>query len=256
MSRAETIAVHREGAIAVVTLVRPEVLNALNHALRDDLAKTLGALNADEAVRAVVITGSGERAFCVGLDMGVSTSLDADNVEDWLLGLKDYFTAMRAMDKPTVAAMNGIASGLGLQTALHCDVRVGHPGVRVSQPEIDVGVPSVLGLRIIGELIGLSRTIEMSLRCRTVDAEECLAWGLLHELVERDRVVQRAMEVAGELAGRPPVAMRLSKQRMREISQAAFDDAFEAAIRMQKEGYASGEPQALAQAFLERRRRS
>ncbi len=87
------------------------------------------------------------------------------------------------MDKPIVAALNGVASGLGLQTALHFDVRIGHAGVRVSEPEIAAGVPSVLGLQLIGDLIGLSRTIELSLRCRWLDASECLDVGLLHEVV-------------------------------------------------------------------------
>jgi enoyl-CoA hydratase/carnithine racemase len=132
---------------------------------------------------------------------------------------------------------------------------VGHPEVRVSQPEIGAGVPSVLGLELLGRVMGYSRTVEISLRCRWVDAEECLRLGLLHELVPRTEVLSRAVALAAEMGALPPVAMRLSRQRMRETTQAAFDDAIEAAIRMQKESYASGEPQALAKAFLGRKRR-
>lgn len=245
--------VEPRGTVAIVRLNRPEVLNALDHRLRDDFIAAMRAQNADERVRAVVVTGAGGRAFSVGLDMVVSTGLNADNVEDWLRGVHRFFQAIREMDKPMVAAVNGFASGLGLQTALHCDIRIGHPGTRVSQPEINAGVPSVLGHMMLTELMGLSRTIEVSLSCRWVDAEECLRHGLLHEVVAEDALLDRAVALAAELGARPPVAMRLTRQRMREVTQAAFDDAIEAAIRLQKEGYASGEPQRLAAAFLARK---
>jgi enoyl-CoA hydratase/carnithine racemase len=250
----ESVLVARSGAVAIVTLNRPAVLNALNHALRDAFIAAMEAQNADPAVRAVVVTGSTGRAFSVGLDMAVSTSLHAGNVAEWLRGVQRFFQAIRAMDKPVVAALNGAATGLGLQTALHCDVRIGHPDVRVSQPEIAAGVPSVLGLQILGDLMGLSRTVEMSLRCRWLDAEECLRFGLLHEIVPEPDVLDRAVAVAAEMGDMPPVAMRLSRRRMRETSQTAFDEAVEAAIRLQEEAYGSGEPQRLAQAFLDRKR--
>ena len=250
----ESVFVQRQGTVGVVTLNRPEVLNALNHALRDDFITAMAAQNAAPEVRAVVVTGSTERAFSVGLDMAVSTGLHAGNVEEWLRGLHRFFQAIRAMDKPVVAAVNGAATGLGLQTALHCDVRIGHPEVRVSQPEVAAGVPSVLGLLILSDLMGLSQTIEMSLRCRWLDAEDCLRYGLLHELVPKSEVLNRSVAVASEMGDLPPVAMRLSRQRMRETSQAAFDEAVEAAIRLQKEAYGLGEPQRLAQAFLDRKR--
>lgn len=252
---AGTVEVRREGATAVVVLNRPNVLNAIDHDLRDGFVAAMRAQNADPGVRAVVVTGSTDRAFCVGLDMAVSTGLDAGNVEAWLRGVHGFFQSIREMDKPVVAAVNGAATGLGLQTALHCDIRVGHPEVRVSQPEIAAGVPSVLGLMILGELIGLSRTVEISLRCRWVAADEALRLGLLHEVVPAAELLPRALVLAGELGALPPVAMRQSRRRMRETTQAAFDDAVEAAIRLQKECYGSGEPQRLARAFLDRRRR-
>ena len=250
----ESVLVQREGAVSIVTLNRPEVLNALNHDLREESITAMAAQNAAPEVRAVVVTGSTERAFSVGLDMAVSTGLHAGNVEEWLRGLHRFFQAIRAMDKPVVAAVNGAATGLGLQTALHCDVRIGHSEVRVSQPEIAAGVPSVLGLWILSELMGVSRTVEMSLRCRWLDAEECLSYGLLHELVPRSEVLNRSVAVATEMGELPPIAMRLSRQRMRESTQNAFDEALEAAIHLQKEAYSLGEPQRLAQAFLERKR--
>ena len=251
----KAVDIERTGAVAILRLNRPDVLNALDHRLRDDFIAAMHELNADDPVRAVVVTGGGGRAFSVGLDMAVSTGLNADNVEVWLRGLHRMFQSIREMDKPVVAAVNGFASGLGLQIALHCDLRVGHPGTRMSQPEINAGVPSVLGHMILTELMGLARTIEVSLSCRWVEAEECLRYGLLHEIVAEGDLLDRALALAAELGARPPVAMRLTRRRMREVTQAAFDDAIEAAIRLQKEAYASGEPQRLAAAFLERRPR-
>lgn len=248
------VTVERQDTVAVVRLNRPDVLNALDHALRDGFIAAMAAQNADDAVRAVVVTGTGGKAFSVGLDMAVSTGLTADNVEVWLRGVHAFFQAIRAMDKPVVAAVNGFASGLGLQTALHCDIRLGHPGTRVSQPEINAGVPSVLGHLMLVPIMGLSHAVEFELSGRWLDAEECLRHGLLNEIVPEAALLDRAVARAAELGAAPPVAMALTRRRFRETTQAAFDEAVEAAIRLQREGYASGEPQRLAAAFLARKR--
>src|SRR5690606_3225783 len=142
--------------------------NAVDAALRDAFVAALGASNADEAVRAVVVTGAGDRAFCAGQDLDLSGRLDAETVEPWLRGIGGLYRAIRAMDKPTVAALNGLAAGAGLQIALHCDMRIAHPEVKLSQPEIDAGLPSILGSMIMRAIMGQARTMSMALSCRAV----------------------------------------------------------------------------------------
>ena len=252
--RTEIVTLGREGEIAIVTLNRPEVLNAVNGDLRDAFVAAMQRLNADESVRAVVITGAGERAFCAGQDLAVSSTLDAESIEPWMRAIGRFYQAVRDMDKPTVAALNGLAAGAGFQLALHCDMRVAHPEVKLSQPEVDAGLPSVLGSMIMREVMGLSRSTALALSCRAVDAEEAKRYGLLSLVVPREAVLSEALALARRLAAKPPVAVRLTRQRIREITQAAYDDAVEAAIRLQREAYATGEPQAAAARFRARRR--
>ena len=141
---------------------------------------------------------------------------------------------LRGLTKPLVMALNGTAAGSAFQVALLGDVRVGHPGVRMGQPEINAGIASVTGPWIMNLMLGMSRTIELTLTGRLMDAEEACRLGLIHHLVDAAQVLPRALEVARELAAKPPVALRLNKQRFREMSQASFEDTMEAAIRLHK----------------------
>jgi enoyl-CoA hydratase/carnithine racemase len=150
-------------------------------------------------------------------------------------------------------ALNGTAAGSAFQVALLGDIRVGHPGVRMGQPEINSGIASVTGPWIMREMLGMSRTIELTLTGRLMDAEECRHIGLLHHVVPMDQVMAKAMEIGRELAAKPPVALRLDKQRFKEMTEAGFRDAIEAGIRIQKESYASGEPARMMEAFFRKR---
>jgi len=249
----DSVLVRREGEIAVVTLNRPAVMNAVDESLRDGLIATLKSLNADEAVRAVIVTGAGERAFCAGQDLAVSTRLTAETVGPWTRSLHGFYQAVRDMDKPTICALNGVAAGAGLQIALHSDMRLAHPGVRMGQPEIDAGLPSVIGSMIMREVLGLSRMVDLALTCRLADAEECRRFGLVNRVVPRERLMDAAMALAASLAAQPPIAVKLTKRRVRELTQPAYDAAIERAVALQREAFVAGEPQAEAAAFLARR---
>ena len=252
----DTVLLDRHDEVAVVTLNRPAVLNAVDPELRDALIASMRGLNTDESVRAIVITGAGERAFCAGQDLEASSALTADTVEPWLRAMGRFYQSIRDMDKPVVAALNGVAAGAGFQAALHCDLRVAHAEVTLSQPEVDAGLPSVIGTMIMRAVMGLSRTVALGLSCRRVEAEEARRYGLVSRIVAAEEVRPQAMALAKQLGAKPPVAVRLTKQRVREATQAAFDDAIEAGIRYQREAYAAGEPQAAAERFLARRRRA
>jgi len=253
-SDTDPVLVSSQGEIAVVTLNRPQVLNALDNAMRDRFIAVMGDLNADAQVRGVVLTGQGERAFSAGQDLETARGFTADNIAEHFRVLGGLYQSVRALDKPCVVALNGIAAGFGLQVALHADVRVAHPDVRMSQPEVAAGIPSVMGLWIIKEAVGLARAVEMSLTCRQVPAAECLEWGLVDHVVPREGVMAKALEIARDLASKPTLALRLSKQRMRELTQPEDDATVAAAMRIQPEAFRSGEPQRVAEAFLARRR--
>ena len=247
------VKIERFGGTALLSLDRPEVRNALNYELIDEAADALNALNRDAECRAVVLSGTADRAFCAGMDLAVVRRLDAETSADWLVRLKRFYEAVRGLDKPSVAAVNGVAAGAGYQLALLADLRVGHSGARMGQPEINVGLASVLGAHIMAPFLGQARTVELTLSGRLMDGEECFRLGLFNYLVDAGEVRGKAIEIADALAQKPPIAMRLTKQRFRDDGQAAFDAVFEVAAQLQREAFDSGEPgRVMAEYFAKR----
>ncbi len=243
----------RDG-IGTATLNKPDRLNAWDTPMRERLAGVLGDFNDDPAVRAVIVTGAGELAFSAGQDLGETKEFSSgEEGKAWFLTWRTFYDAFRRLDKPVIAALNGVAAGSAFQVAMLADVRVGHPGVRMGQPEINSGIPSVLGPLLMNARIGLSRTIELTLTGRMMEAEECHHIGLIHYLVPESEVMAKARELGDLLAAKPPIAMRLNRRRFREMTQADFDDAFAAGQSIQEEAYGSGEPQAAMEAFFAER---
>lgn len=242
---------HDDG-VAIVTLNRPDRHNAWTEEMRTELGKMLTSLNADDAVRAVVLTGAGGKAFCSGQDFHESQQFAGGNDgEAWLFAIKDFYEIIRAMEKPTVAALNGLAAGSGFQVALMLDFRIGHASVTMGQPELNNGIPSVVGpWAVMADRIGVLRTIDLVLTGRLVLAQEAHTMGMINELVEPERVLARSIELAREIGSKPPVALKLTKRAYRKATQAGFDEAFEIAHEAQTAAFASGEPQRCMEEFF------
>jgi len=249
------IEVEQHEAVGLIRLNRPEKLNAWHAAMRTEIMQALQSFNADANTRAIIMTGAGERAFCAGQDLEEARHFDESDSEAWIRTWETYYETLRGLDKPLVMALNGTAAGSAFQVALLGDVRVGHPGVKMGQPEINSGIASVTGPWIMNLALGMSRTTELTLTGRLMDAQECHHIGILHHLVAQDQVLARAFEIARELASKPPVTMRLDKQRLREMSETSFRETIDAAIRIHAAAYASGEPQAMMAAFLAKRKK-
>lgn len=243
--------------IGTVTLNRPEKLNAWDTPMRADLQKVIETWNRNPEVRAIILTGAGDRAFSAGQDLDETEKFKSgEDGSDWFHSWRIFYESFRKLEKPLIAALNGVAAGSAFQTVMLTDVRVGHPGSRMGQPEINSGIPSVLGPMLMFHRIGLSRTIELTLMGRIMEAEEAHAIGLIHYLVDSPAdVMTKAREIAQHLAEKPPTALRLTKQWFREMTQAAFDDAFSKGGAIQAEAYASGEPQVEMRKFFSERAR-
>ena len=252
----DAILTTRHQGIATLTLNRPEKLNAWDTAMRADIAATLQAWNDDEDIRAIILTGSGDRAFSAGQDLDETEKFQSGGEgADWFQTWRAFYNSIRDLNKPCVAALNGLAAGSAFQAVMLCDIRIGHAGSKMGQPEINSGIPSVLGPMLMLSRLGLSRTMELTLTGRMMEASEAHAVGLLQHVVPAPAdVLPKAMEVAGELATKPPVAMRLNKQRFRQLTQPQFDEAFENGGDYLAEAFATGEPQATMRAFFETRR--
>jgi enoyl-CoA hydratase len=249
----EDILVSRHGRVAVITLNRPARLNAWTTVMREMIIDALQRFDADDDVAAIIMTGAGDRAFSAGQDLSEAHDFDGERAVAWIKEWELYYTVLRSLKKPLVMALNGTAAGSAFQVTLLGDIRVGHPGVRMGQPEINAGIASTTGPWIMKEMLGMSRTIELTLTGRLMDADECHRIGLLHHVVPADQVFTKALEIANELAAKPPVAMRLDKQRFREMTEATFRDAIEAGARIQREAYDSGEPARMMEAFFRQR---
>src|SRR5215207_10054952 len=250
---AEFILSERRGAVGIITLNRPQILNAWNTAMREELTTTLTTMEEDAEVRAIILTGAGDRAFGAGQDLNETKTFDPDRAEAWIGEWERLYDRIRSLSKPLVVALNGTAAGSAFQVALLGDIRIGHPGVTMGQPEINSGIASITGPWIMREMLGLSRTVDLTLTGRMMAADECHAIGLINRLVPENEVRRAAMALAAELAEKPPVAMRLNKARFREVTEAGFRECIAAGIRNQREAYGTGEPARMMQAFLAKR---
>ncbi|WP_343051958.1 enoyl-CoA hydratase/isomerase family protein [Mycoplana rhizolycopersici] len=242
-----------QDAVAVITLNRPALLNAWHAPMRAMLVEAFRRAEADSSVGAIVLTGAGEKAFGAGQDLNETKTFDPERAEEWLKEWETLYDTMRGLSKPLIVALNGVAAGSAFQVALLGDLRIGHANVRMGQPEINSGIASVTGPWIMREMIGLARTIDLTLTGRLMDAQEAHAIGLINRIVPQEAVLDEALTLAAELAAKPPVAMRLDKARFREMTEVGFRDAIEAGIRIHRQSYATGEPARMMEQFLAER---
>jgi enoyl-CoA hydratase/carnithine racemase len=247
-----SVLIERKDNLGVITLNRPKSLNAINQDLRASLICALQDLNRDSKVRAIVLTGAGGRAFCAGQDLRDAAAVEPAGISEWLNAQRAMYQAVRDLDKPCVAAINGVAVGAGFQITLCADWRIALPTVRIGQPEVKAGLASIVGSWLMTLHVGMTHNLQMSLSGDLINARRGYEIGLVTELTESD-VVAAALHRAAALARCPPNAVRLSKQRFRDLTQPGFDAACAAGIDAQTACYANGEPQAAMQAFLDAR---
>ncbi len=200
----------RMDGVALVTLQRPEALNALDFALLDDLALALEDLDKDGQCRAIVITGSGTRAFAAGADIPELASQTSASLRDE--GRFETWDRLAAVGLPLIAAVRGFALGGGCELAMTCDMIVAAEDATFGQPEIRLGVmPGAGGTQRLTRAIGKARAMELILTGRTMNAAEAFALGLVTRVVPAEATVAAALELAGRIASMPPIAVRAAK---------------------------------------------
>lgn len=226
------------GNVAVITLNRPEMMNALNGHLHEELRQAIDEAEKDDAIRVIVLTGAG-RGFCSGDDVksiflgegsegeggeaasgGIGQSMNARERVDTMRFLQGGHLgggadALMDINTPTIAAVNGAAVGYGCDTALMCDIRVASEHARFGQAYLRVGVIPDQGMLLLPRLVGLAKAYEMILTTDLVDATEALRIGLANKVVPHDELMPAAMEMAEKIASKPPLATRLAKEGIR-----------------------------------------
>ncbi|HEX7582420.1 MAG TPA: enoyl-CoA hydratase-related protein [Gaiellaceae bacterium] len=206
-----SVDVARDGAVAVVTIDRPDALNALNVETLTELRDRLLELAADDSARVVVLTGAGEKAFVAGADIKYMSELNPDQAKGWGALGHETGRLLETMPKPTIAAVNGFALGGGCELALACDIRYASSRAKLGQPEINLGiVPGWGGTQRLAHVCGIGIAKELIYTGRTVDAEEALRIGLVNAIA--DPVLEKALETAHELAGKSRLALSLAKE--------------------------------------------
>jgi 2-(1,2-epoxy-1,2-dihydrophenyl)acetyl-CoA isomerase len=242
----------RDGAVLTITLNRPDVLNAFNADLHRALSGALKEARADD-VRAVVLTGAG-RGFCVGQDLTEFREAPGD-IGDRLRGnYHPNIQALRALEKPVLAAVNGPAAGAGLSFACACDLRLAAQSATFVPAFIGIGlVPDSGGTYFVRRLLGTGRAFEWMTSGRSLTATEALEWGLVSEVVEDDRLVERAAERAAELAAMPTRGVALTKRLFDHAENATLEEQLELEAQLQAVATQTSDFREGVNAFLEKR---
>jgi enoyl-CoA hydratase len=206
------VEVTREGAVAVVAVNRPDALNALDYETNEGLLAAVRELSADGAVRAVVLTGGGDKAFVAGADIAQMSTMTAEQARQFGALGQSVMSGIEAAPQPWVAAVNGFALGGGCELALACDIRLASENAKFGQPEINLGItPGFGGTQRLPRNVGEGWAKYLVLSGRIIRADEALRIGLVQAVFPREELMTQAMKLAEELAGKSPLAIRYCK---------------------------------------------
>lgn len=219
------VTVERDGNVAIVTMNRPEAMNALSSALREELAKAMVAVDADDSIHAVVLTGAGQRAFTAGLDLKElgTQGLGAANAET---PQANPVKAIEQCRKPVIGAINGVAITGGFEVAVACDILIASENARFADTHARVGIMPGWGLsQKLSRLIGLSRAKELSLSGNFLDAQTACAWGLVNRVVPAEELLPAAKNLASDIASADPGMIQAYKRLIDDGYAVPFGEA-------------------------------
>jgi enoyl-CoA hydratase len=229
----ENLIIEREAWFAIVTINRPKVLNALNTRTLDELRRAMLELKHDDAVRAVVLTGSGEKSFVAGADINeLAVQTPAGGREHALAG-QHVLDLIEQMGKPVIAAINGYALGGGCELAMACTIRIAADTAKLGQPEINLGIiPGYAGTQRLARIVGKGRALELLLTGDQVSAHEAHRLGLVNRVVPGAELMAEAKQLAAALASKAPLAIRYILEAVHKGVEMPFPQAqvFEATL--------------------------
>jgi enoyl-CoA hydratase len=228
----QMIKTEREDTTFIITLNRPEKLNALSPELTGEVVDALNGVRTDETIRAIIITG-GPKVFAAGADLSKMQTASPIDMYNRNLG-GDMWTTVAEMPQPTIAAVAGYALGGGCELAMACDLRLAADSAKFGQPEINVGIyPGAGGTQRLARLIGLGRAKELVYLGGQIDAEEAYRLGLVNKVVPGDDLLDEAKAWARKLASKPPFTLRLVKQVMDQ----GYDLDLDSALKLERLGF-------------------
>ena len=248
----EMILTETRGRVGLITLNRPQALNALNNQLVSELMDALETYDNDDNIGAMALTGS-EKAFAAGADIkemadkSMQQMMDGDSIA--------VFSKILSIRKPVIAAVSGYALGGGCEVAMSCDMIVASESARFGQPEITIGViPGAGGTQRLTRAVGKALAMEMILNNRTLSAQEAYQFGLVNRVVPKESYLDEAIKLADEIASRAPLAVRAAKKMVNQAYELALTDAIHAERREFYNLFATEDQKEGMKAFIEKRK--
>lgn len=254
MSEYETISVERRGKVAVLTINRPDKLNALNKQVHTEGVSALDKLRRDDSVRVLVITGAGEKSFIAGADISEFEGQTPVTQRD-LFHEKTFFNSIDAFPKPVIAMVNGFCLGGGNELAMACDLRICSENARFAQPEINLGIMcGGGGTQRLTRLVGEGRSMEMVLTGDMIDAQTAEKIGLINHVYPAAELESKTMELAEKIAEKAPIALQLSKEAVKFASRSNLDEGLRREVDLFAICFSTEDKQEGVSAFLEKRK--
>jgi enoyl-CoA hydratase len=231
----ENIRFEAADAVGTLTIDRPKALNALNPETLREILGCLGEVRREGKLRAIVVTGTGDRAFVAGADISAMRTMSVIEAKEMARLGQSVTTALEDLSFPAVAAVNGFALGGGLELAMACDLVIASEKARFGQPEINLGIiPGFGGTQRLARRIGAPRAREMIYGCEMIDAETARQWGLVNRVVKAEALLPEALKLAAALAAKPPIAIAQAKLAIGR----GLDVDLENGLRLEAEAFA------------------
>ena len=243
-----------QGAVAYLTLHNEAKLNTLTRALMENFVVQVEALGRRDDLRALVLSGAGDKAFIGGANIDELAALDQVSAKDYIVLVHRTCDCLRKLPVPVVARIDGFALGAGLEVAASCDLRVASKRARFGMPEVKVGIPSVVEAALLPRLIGWGRARELLLLGETIDADTALRWGLVERVVAPDALDREVDRIIAALLAAGRHALRIQKELIREWENLPAERAIAAGIDAFVRAFDTDEPTRMLGAFSKRKR--
>ena len=249
----QTLRYEVEDQIAVLTINRPEALNALNGQVIGELEEAVSAVEADRSLKALIITGEG-RSFVAGADIGAQAPLDVDGGRRWGQRGSALFRRIEKLEIPTIAAVNGFALGGGCELALACDIILASEKAKFGQPEVGLGItPGFSGTQRLPRRVGVGKAKELIYTGKMIKADEALRIGLANEVYPPEELMDKAKSLAKTIAGNAPIAVRYAKAAIDRGLQTDIDSGIAVENELFAMCFATADQKEGMQAFLDKR---
>jgi enoyl-CoA hydratase len=245
----------QEGQIGIITISRPQSLNALNRELLGELRQVFQEIEQDSKLRTFIVTGKGEKAFVSGADIHELDNVTPVQAYEFICFGQEVFNYLEIMGKPSIAAINGYALGGGLELAMACDLRIASANARFGQLEIRLGnIPGWGGTQRLPRLVGSAKAKELIFTGKMIDSSEAKEIGLVNQVVSQDQLMSTAMAVAADIAAKAPIALKMAKTAINQ----GIETDLSAGLRIEAQGvaicFSTSDQKEGVRAFLEKRK--